>query len=535
MEAVFKTEPRSYQREAFDRFKDRNSFALMFDMGLGKTKTAIDIAVYKYLRGEIEAVMLIAPNGVHVQWVSEQMPLHCKVDWEAFIWDSAKLGRKYYKAEGNKFFSKSDRLKLFAINVEAFSSKTVLKYADLFIQRFPRVMIILDESTRIKNPSANRSKAIMRYNGVGVRCILTGTPAAKDPYSIYNQYEFLQRGFFNMAYIVFQHKYGLLMSDKNFRTGRSFKRPIAEKDYAIIKHKLKKMREHHGDKLTQEHYFLVATSSNTSESVVRFIDSQEKYVKYRNLEELRDTIAPVTISVKKDDVADLPPKIYATSYVLMSKEQEKVYNDLKESLRARYAGEELSVTSKLTLMLRLLQVCGGFFPFEEEGERRGDVKPIGSNPKLERIIDELEEVDFEETKCIVWAAFVPELLLLYKELSKTYSCCLYYGGVSKDERVQILEDFKAGKYDIFIGNIQTAAYGLNLQNATVQLYYSNNFRTEDRLQAENRSHRIGTKNTVVYKDIVAKGTVDELCVKAIQAGRDLNEFFKDMSLEEILG
>jgi len=107
--------------------------------------------------------------------------------------------------------------------------------------------------------------------------------------------------------------------------------------------------------------------------------------------------------------------------------------------------------------------------------------------------------------------------------------------VSKDERVQILEDFKAGKYDIFIGNIQTAAYGLNLQNATVQLYYSNNFRTEDRLQAENRSHRIGTKNTVVYKDIVAKGTVDELCVKAIQAGRDLNEFFKDMSLEEILG
>ena len=103
----------------------------MFDMGLGKTKTAIDIAVYKYLRGEIEAVMLIAPNGVHVQWVSEQMPLHCNVEYEAFIWDSAKLGRKYYKAEGNKFFSKSDRLKLKAIPEAAVTDITVMGVGDL--------------------------------------------------------------------------------------------------------------------------------------------------------------------------------------------------------------------------------------------------------------------------------------------------------------------------------------------------------------------------------------------------------------------
>lgn len=545
-QSVFKTEPRTYQLEAYNRFKDADSIALLFDMGLGKTKTAIDIASYKFLMDKIDAVMIIAPNGVHVQWIVEQLPIHCNVQYETFIWDSTKLNRKYYKAQGNKFFSAKQevrKLKYLAINVEAFSSKTIKKYSDYFTKKFgKRLMIVWDESTKGKNPKALRTKAILQYNNVGSRMILTGTPAAKDPYGLYTQYEFLRPNYFGINYIVFQHKYGLLVNDRNFQTGRSFQRQITEKDFNIVKSKLKRMREKRaleGKGLQGEDYFIVASSCNMSESVIRTIDSATGFIKYRNLDLLKQAIAPVTMSIRKSDVVtSLPPKVYAVSYVLMSPEQKKIYENLKESLRAQYTGRELSVQNKLTLTLRLLQVCGGFFPYslEDEGVRQNEIKRIETaTGKLESIQNALEEVDFDETKCIVWAAFVPELLMLYEELSKDYKCCLYYGGVDKNERAKVLEEFKEGKYDIFIGNIATAAYGLNLQNATVQLYYSNNFRTEDRLQAEDRSHRIGVvAESVIYKDIVVKDSVDELCLKAIRMGKDLNDYFKDMSLNAIL-
>ncbi len=545
-QSVFKTEPRSYQLEAYNRFKDAESIALLFDMGLGKTKTAIDIASYKFLMDKIDAVMIIAPNGVHVQWIVEQLPIHCNVPYETFIWDSTKLNRKYYKAQGNKFFSAKQevrKLKYLAINVEAFSSKTIKKYSDYFTKKFgKRLMIVWDESTKGKNPKALRTKAILQYNNVGSRMILTGTPAAKDPYGLYTQYEFLRPNYFGINYIVFQHRYGLLVNDRNFHTGRSFQRQITEKDFNIVKSKLKRMRERRaleGKGLQGEDYFIAASSCNMSESAIRTIDNATGFIKYRNLDLLKQAIAPVTMSIRKSDVVtSLPPKVYAVSYVLMSPEQKKIYENLKESLRAQYTGRELSVQNKLTLTLRLLQVCGGFFPYslEDEGVRQNEIKRIESaTGKLESIQNSLEEIDFDETKCIVWAAFVRELLMLYEELSKDYKCCLYYGGVDNNERAKILEEFKEGKYDVFIGNIATAAYGLNLQNATVQLYYSNNFRIEDRLQAEDRSHRIGVvAESVIYKDIVVKDSVDELCLKAIRMGKDLNDYFKDMSLNAIL-
>jgi SNF2 family DNA or RNA helicase len=124
--------------------------------------------------------------------------------------------------------------------------------------------------------------------------------------------------------------------------------------------------------------------------------------------------------------------------------------------------------------------------------------------------------------------------MLAKELGKVYNCCVYFGEVSSEERDRIKTDFMAGKYDIFIGNTATAGFGLNLQNATLQYYFSNNFRTEDRLQSEDRSHRIGVKEACVYKDIIMKNSIDEHVYKSIKTGRDLNDYFTNMSLKDIL-
>jgi SNF2 family DNA or RNA helicase len=228
----------------------------------------------------------------------------------------------------------------------------------------------------------------------------------------------------------------------------------------------------------------------------------------------------------------------------MSDEQRRIYKDLKTQLLAQYEDKELTLTNKVSLTLRLMQVVGGFFPFMREQEKIvgdqhytelvGDGKLIGDkNPKLEAIKADLEEVP-DDQQVIIWAHFVPELKHIYQELRRLYPTCLYYGGTRDDERRKITEDFQQGKYKVFVGNAQTAGFGLNLQNATLQYFFSNTFRVEDRLQAEDRSHRIGVKSTVVYKDVIVKGTIDERVFANIAAGRDLNDYFKRNTLRELL-
>lgn len=75
----FLTEPLPYQQKAFDKLKDLRNGALFLTMGRGKTKVAIDIMAHKYLKGEIDRVLVVAPNLVHTQWVDEQLPTHCPV------------------------------------------------------------------------------------------------------------------------------------------------------------------------------------------------------------------------------------------------------------------------------------------------------------------------------------------------------------------------------------------------------------------------------------------------------------------------
>ena len=154
------------------------------------------------------------------------------------------------------------------------------------------------------------------------------------------------------------------------------------------------------------------------------------------------------------------------------------------------------------------------------------------NPKFEALKEDMQETANEQI--IIWAQFVKELELIYKELKNDFSCALYYGRTEQTERERIIKAFKAGEIKIFIGNPATAGFGLNLQTSTLQYFFSNSFRTESRLQAEDRSHRIGVKKTCVYKDIIMKNTIDESIFRNISTGRNLNDFFKNNSLREIL-
>ena len=526
--------PYAHQIEAFEKFKDSKYFSLFMDMGTGKSKIAIDICVYKFKKKEIDACLIIAPNNVHTQWMKEQFPIHCSIDYYPFTWSSVKKNNSLIKRKLEEFLveEKGNRLKVLSVNVESFQSNAILPTIAEFVRNH-NCFIIIDEVTRIKSPTARRSKTIHKLNKYGCRCILTGTPTAKSPFDLWSQFEFLKANYFECNYFIFQHRYGVMMKGVNNCTGGKYFTLIDEKTYSIASQKIKKMKEVRLDgKIMPDDYEALSVITGIPEKNIHFIENNPEYSRYKRLDELREYITKDVFIAKKEDCLDLPPKVYEKIYVDMPKEQRKIYNNLKTKLLAQYEGQELTVLNKVALTTRLMQICGGFFPYTDE-KKQATVLMIGAkNPKFEVLKEDMQETANEQI--IIWAQFVKELELIYKELKNDFSCALYYGRTEQTERERIIKAFKAGEIKIFIGNPATAGFGLNLQTSTLQYFFSNSFRTENRLQAEDRSHRIGVKKTCVYKDIIMKNSIDESIFRNISTGRNLNDFFKNNSLREIL-
>lgn len=535
----FKTKPYKHQLAALGKLYGHEFGALFMEQGTGKSKVAIDMASGLFGEGKIDAVLLIAPNGVHRQWADEQIPLHSSVATEIQIWN--RSGAHYRKMRQKNFLEKKfpGKLKWFCVNVDAFSTKNHILTFREYVKNH-NCMVIVDEATRIKNPGANRTTNIL-YNlasikkrgkkVVGVqpfakyRFILTGMMVTNSPYDLWAMFEFLQHDYFGCSYFAFKSKYGVEVRDTHPGTGRMFSRLMRPNEMDSI-------RRYAADGKDPER---IAYIMSTTEANIRYVLSTESHIPYKRMDELRARIQADSYIVRKDECLDLPPKIYEHIDCKMNSEQKRVYKELVKQLLAEYNNHELTVANKISLVGRLQQVTGGFFPYVDNAGKKHVEQITPSNPKIDALVDDIEETG--EEVIIVWAVFTAEIKMIVDKLTKKYpdkNIEAYYGATSAHSRSDILNRFKSGGVDILVANARTAGIGLNLQRSTLHYFYSNTFSLEDRLQAEDRSHRSGQTSSVVYKDIIVKGTVDEKVYEVLKRKRSLLDYFRDTSIEDIL-
>ena len=521
-----KTKPYIHQAVAFNRFRDTDYFALFMDMGTGKTKTCIDIATYKYLLGEIDALMIIAPNHVHTQWVNEQFPIHCSIPYEAFVWEQKKWNSDKYRTTYDKFtFDKSNVLKVFAMNVEAFQGKPGVQFTKYFLSE-NRTFIVLDESTRIKAPEAKRSIEIRKLHTATCRAILTGTPTAKSPLDIWSPFNFLKDDYFNMSWMKFRARYSVMIKDQASKRMRQ----INDYEFERVRRAIATWQGE-GDLYTC--LGEVAQDLGMSFNDVRFVNDQEENRKFKDDNVLKDLIGPDTFSVKIEDCMDLPPKVYEKIELDMAPDQKKVYDQLVHYMAAQVKlvdGDtaELTVTAVIALIRRFMQVCGGFFPEKIEGKDKPIYHPFKKNVKLESLIEDIED-SCSDKQIIVWAEHQHEIQLIKQRLiDEGYTADTYYGPDSKEKKERTMEQFKAGNIQFLVANPTVAGYGLNLQNCTHQYFFCNTYRTEARIQAEARSYRAGQTHTCVYKDILIKDSIDYHIYAILKEGKELNDIFKSI-------
>ena len=458
MNYKFKTKPYAHQLTALEKSWNQITFAYFMEMGTGKTKVLIDNAAMLYDKGKIDGVLIVAPKGVVGTWYDQELPTHLPdhIKNVTILWQSNIT--KGQREKLNSLFKSDHDLHILIMNVEAFSTEKGRDFATKFLNSH-RTLMVIDESTTIKNPTAKRTKNIIDLSEIArYRRIMTGSPVTKNPLDLYSQCEFLSPYLLDFtSYYAFRNRYAE-MKTLHLR-GRS----------------------------------------------IQIVDE------FKNLGELSDQLKGFSYRVLKEDCLDLPEKNWTRRQITLTPDQRKIYEQMKETALAHLNGKVASTMIVLTQLMRLHQITCGHFTADD-----GTIQDIPNN-RLKELLDVLSEM---EGKAIIWAHYQHDVKNIIREVVKIYgegSIVDYYGLTPQDERDTNRKKFQSDpKCRFLVGTPSTGGYGITLTAANTVIYYSNGYDLEKRLQSEDRAHRIGQKKNVTYVDIIAEDTVDEKIVKALR-------------------
>ena len=459
----FKTKPYQHQYDAFDKSKNKKYYALFMEQGTGKSKVIIDNIAYLYRKGNIDTVIIAAPKGVYRNWYASEFKAHMPEDVVIFtdmcIWNPTETKTNVDRLI--EFLKPSHKLKFFIINIEALSTEKGKNYLQRLLN-VSKSFFCIDESTNIKNRTARRTKACMKLGKLATyRRILTGTPVTKSPLDLYSQFYFLDPDILNFSsYYSFTSRYAMMK-----------RASVGTHSFNLI-------------------------------------------MGYKNLNELSRKIRPHSYRILKEDCLDLPDKIYMKRIVSLTKEQQRIYNDLRQQALAEFNNDEtVTVTNTLSTLSKIHQVVCGHVITD-----MGRTEEIKSN-RLKELLAILDECS---GKVIIWASFRESIKQIEKAVQEKYKdksvIATYFGDTPADERQNIINRFQdpKDKLRFFLGNQATGGYGITLTAANTVIYYSNTFDLEKRIQSEDRAHRIGQTNKVTYIDITTEKTIDEKIVKALR-------------------
>jgi len=400
MNYKFKTKPYAHQLKALEMSWNKEVFAYFMEMGTGKSKVLLDNISMLYDKGKINGALIIAPKGVYKNWFDAEIKTHLvnHIDKKVVLWQ-ALINQKQQDKLDTLFKPEVD-LHILLMNVEALSTKKGVDFANKFLISHSS-LIAVDESTTIKNPSAKRTKNILKLASLSkYRRILTGSPVTKSPLDLYTQCAFLDEYLLDYSsYYAFRTRYAVMRS-ANFN-GRS----------------------------------------------VQIV------VGYRNLDELAEKLKSFSYRVLKDECLDLPDKTFMKRIIQLTPDQKKLYSQMKQMALAEMNGKMITTSTALTQLMRMQQITCGYFKADD-----GTTQEINNN-RIDELIDVLGEI---EGKTVIWAHWQNDVKHIIKAVVKEYGegCCVdYYGLTPQSERQDNINKFQNDpKVRFFIGTPATGGY-----------------------------------------------------------------------------
>ena len=479
-----KTHPYEHQLESLRQSQGRRSFGLLMEMGAGKSKTAIDEMCDLWSAGLVDRVLIVSGKGSYANWTNNELPTHMwdSVEWTDHLWQNT--GNMRERDDLAYLVSDLGRrvMRILVVNIEALgASQRAQKIVSDFV-RGGRTIIVMDESTLIKNHEAIRTKFMIRMGDIAeYRRILTGSPVTRDPLDLWGQFRFLGDGLLGFrSFFAFRARYCVMQA---VQVGtRSVQKPVA----------------------------------------------------FVNLEELAERVAQYSYRVTKEQCLDLPPKVYQFRNVEMTDEQRRLYESMRRmalALLQHEDGSESLATSKtaMSTLLKLHQMLCGYVRDDE-----GIVHRIANN-RISALKETVEE--FGTPSTIVWCAYRLDVDAVCEALCQVHGrerVVSYDGRTDTAGRAEAVRRFQSGEATFFVSTPHTGGRGITLTRGTLVVYYSNTHDLELRLQSEDRPHRIGQEHPVNYVDLRVLRTVDDKMVAALRAKIDIATIITGDKLKEWL-
>lgn len=473
-----KTEPWDHQLKEFEDYKDSKARAMLWGMRTGKTKASIDKASYLYLNQNIKGILVIAPKGVHTNWVKRELPIHAwdQTNAKGFVWLSDKSKTKKFKRQAKKFL-KHEGLKVLAINPNAINLPRCRTLIKQFLAVCGEIKLIVDESHEFGKHTARKTKNVV---GLARKCsyreILTGTSVLNSPLQAYSQYEILEPNALGFKKPKqFTNRYAVYKIDKT-RSGRQY-------------------------------------------SKLKF---------YKNLEELRLKLAKFSSVVRREDIDDMPELLFVERPVYMDQAQQEAYYQMsKKYVALMDTDDEVIVTDEGPMFAKLQQILSGFIINEQK-----EVISISDNPpRLQACLDEINE------KTIIWCHYIEDIRRVSKRLKeKGLKYVQYWGGVSNKQKEYALDNFnETSDIQVFVGQPKAGGQGLDLSAASTIIYYGHP-PTKDAIIREQSLER-GTKKgkkSVTIVDLYTPDTSDELILAKYKDKKKRADFVSGTGLKEVL-
>lgn len=456
---------KDFQVRGNQKTEDLSAAFLNVDRGLGKTPMTV-VQMSKHIgQGSVEKILYVAPLST-----LENVETECR-RWSKNLRPIVLLG------------SRKKRLKLLTN-----------RQANVFIINFAGVrvmirelleigfeMIICDESTRIKDRGTQIFKAMkMLGEQSKYRRCLSGMPFTEGVQDAWAQYNFLDPAILNMNYFVFRNRYCLLKQEEIWRKNKSTGRPEKKKIHRIAG--------------------------------------------YQRLGEFEDKILPFTFRAASDDVLDLPPKEPKNLRVDMTDEQKRRYKIVQDSLVSEIEDQVIEHGVALAKMQKLRQVACGFM-YDANHE-----EAYIPSRKYQELTDFLDDSMHGTRKVVIFTSFRAEPVMVENAVADCRrDMAIWHLPKKPTDRQRAVDEWTAEKElpAVLIANARSGGTGLNLQASDMAIFMSNDYRMEDRAQAEDRVRRIGSEifDKIYIVNLITRDTIEEDILNALQSKRDLVEVF----------
>lgn len=316
-------------------------------------------------------------------------------------------------------------------------------------------LIVLDEAQRIKNWEAKTSRAVKRLRS-RYALVLTGTPLENKVEELYSIVQFVD----------------------DRRLGPAFQ-------------------------FLHDH---------------RVIDDKGKLLGYRNLDKLREKLAPILMRRTRAEVLQqLPARTDNTVFVEMTDAQRGPYAEQQFTLARLLSKKFLTDLDRrriLCCIANMRMLCNSTFLYD---------KTTNFSPKLEEFAELVRELVGEGPhKAVVFSQWETMLRKTAEVLDRfKIGYTVLHGGVPAKQRRGLLERFREdAKCKVFLST-DAGGTGLNLQAADTVINLEVPWNPAVLEQRVARVHRMGQHRPVQVFHLVTRGSIEERVLKTLELKRSL--------------